>query len=52
MNNENTVQCGLCQENKPLSDMASEIVWGDQVCNPCMSTMSDYKTDKDSEFSS
>ena len=45
-NNDNTVKCGHCQESKPLASMSSEIVWGDRVCEPCMTTMTDYKNDK------
>ena len=44
--NDNTVECGLCQESKPLSNMAYGLVWGEKVCEPCMTTMTNYNTDK------
>ena len=53
--NDNMVQCGLCQMNTPLSHMADDRVWGDLVCQPCMDTVNDptfdpYKNDdKDSK---
>lgn len=45
-NDSNMVQCGMCQDSKPLSSMAYGLVWGDKVCEPCASTLTDYKNDK------